>query len=146
TLSRLVTPVPHICRNLLPSKNLWQTGFSRSDAQIGTDISIAATGCVEKFARDVRKVRCNNPDVALFIVLQVNRRLVNMDKVPLEYGILDLVVKSSIAPSNPGLKLVEFIASHIQGEDVGQRGSHLPHALFALNVLIHTPTGETRLI
>jgi hypothetical protein len=53
----VITPVPHICRNLLISKDLWQTHFSRSDAQIGTDISIAATGCVEEFARDVRKVR-----------------------------------------------------------------------------------------
>ena len=54
-------PVPHICRNLLSSKDLWQTDFSRSDAQIDIDISIAATGCVEKFARDVRKVRSPDP-------------------------------------------------------------------------------------
>jgi hypothetical protein len=44
--------------------DLWQTDFSRSDAQIDTDISIAAAGCVEKFARDVRKVRSNHPSFA----------------------------------------------------------------------------------
>src|SRR3954452_13751115 len=56
----VITSVPHICRNLLASNDLWQTDFSRSDAQIGTDISITTRCCVEKFARDVRKVRCKH--------------------------------------------------------------------------------------
>src|SRR5262249_58850761 len=48
---------PHICRNILALKDLRQVDFCHSDAQIGTDISMATRSCVEKFARDVRKVR-----------------------------------------------------------------------------------------
>ncbi len=53
---RLRSPFPHIYRNFLVTEDLRQTGFSRLDAQIGTDITIATRTCVDKFARDVRKV------------------------------------------------------------------------------------------
>ena len=52
----IATPFPHLYRNSLEIKDLRQTDFSLSDAQIDTDISRAAMTYGREFARDVRNV------------------------------------------------------------------------------------------
>jgi hypothetical protein len=56
-VEKKLTLFPHICQKFPNSNGLRQTGFSGSDAQISTDISITTRTRAGEFGRDVRKRR-----------------------------------------------------------------------------------------
>jgi len=80
------TPFPHIYRKSLNAKDLRQTGFSPSDAQIGTDISSTATTYGAKFARDVRKLGENIGQLNTYVSWYSKNVMADGDNPPI--GIL----------------------------------------------------------